>query len=559
MHFTKKHFTALVLISKLVFAQNFTKTDSLKGSKTRFRDFWDVKKYEVTVEPDFQNKSLKGKNIITFEIEKNVKNPVFQIDLMQPMKYKLITADKKFSHRREGDFIFIESTGNFKKGEKFIIEIEFSGKPKISENAPWDSGWVFSQDSNGLPFIGVAQEAAGASLWLPIKDIWSDEPDNGLILNILTPKNLIGIGNGRLIKTSETRDKKIWSWQVKNPINAYSIAPSVGDYVNFKDEFFGEKGKLDLDFWVLRENLEKAKKQFQQVKPMLAAMEFWFGPYPFYEDSYKLVETPFLGMEHQSNVAYGNGYKNGYLGKDWSGTGVGNLWDFIIVHESGHEWFANSVTASDPADMWIHEAFTCYSETLFIEKNFSKDDARKYILGIRKNILNDRPVQGQSGVRNSGSSDMYWKGAAMLHTIRTAIDDDEKFRTILRGISKKFYHKTVSGKEIEKYISENSGIDFSKIFDQYLRTTDIPVLEFFIKEGRLYYRYQNVVQGFNLPLQLNENQWISPNENWQHIRIIDGKSTRFNTENLVEFRQVKEPVFLNLKAGHDCINSGKHR
>ena len=264
-------------------------------------------------------------------------------------------------------------------------------------------------------------------------------------------------------------------------------------------------------------------------------------------------------MEHQSNVAYGNGYKNGYLGKDWSGTGVGNLWDFIIVHESGHEWFANSVTASDPADMWIHEAFTCYSETLFIEKNFSKDDARKYILGIRKNILNDRPIQGRCGVRNSGSSDMYWKVASMLHTIRTAIDDDENFRIILRGISKKFYHKTVSGKEIEKYISENSGIDFSKVFDQYLRTTDIPVLEFFTKEGRLYYRYQNVVQGFNLPLQLNENQWISPNENWQHIRIIDGKSTSFNTENLVEFRQVKEPVFFSLKAGHDCINSGKHR
>jgi aminopeptidase N len=271
-------------------------------------------------------------------------------------------------YKQDGDFIWIKTNKSFKKGEKYTIDVTYSGNPTIAKRAPWDGGWVFTKDENGNPWMSVADEGIGASIWLPTKDIWDDEPDNGVVMKIITPKDLVGVGNGRLISKKAEGDKMAYTWEVKNPINAYSIIPNIGKYVNFKDTFNGEKGKLDLDYWVIDYNLDKAKKQFQQVKPMLSAFEYWFGPYPFYEDSYKLVDSPYLGMEHQSNVAYGNGYQNGYLGRDLSGTGVGLNWDYIIIHESGHEWFANNITAKDQADMWIHESFTMYSE-VFSQKN----------------------------------------------------------------------------------------------------------------------------------------------------------------------------------------------
>lgn len=542
----KKLTYTLLFASGLVFGQffehdkAFTKQDTLKGSDTKFRNFWDVKKYDLSVEPDFAKKSIKGYNKISFEITRDVTDPVFQIDLQKPMKADKVEGNFPISNfKQDGDFIFVTAKKNFKKGEKYTLDVTYSGQPVIAKNAPWDGGWVFTKDENGNPWMSVADEGIGASIWLPTKDIWSDEPENGIIMKIITPNDLVGVGNGRLISKKAEGGKTAYTWEVKNPINAYSIIPNIGKYVNFKDTFSGEKGKLDLDYWVLDHNLEKAKKQFQQVKPMLSAFEYWFGPYPFYEDSYKLVDSPYLGMEHQSNVAYGNGYQNGYLGRDLSETGVGLKWDYIIIHESGHEWFANNITAKDQADMWIHESFTMYSEVLFVEKYMDKKSADIYGIGVRNMIQNDVPIIGKYGVRNEGSGDMYPKGANMLHTIRQVINNDEKFRQILRGLNKDFYHQTVTTKQIEDYLSSKSGIDLSTIFNQYLRTTKIPTLEYSQTGDSLKFRYTDVVKDLKLPVIINGDQTISPTENWQTVKLKKSSPVEFNKNYFINYTQTQ--------------------
>ena len=542
----KKLSYTLLLVSGLAFGQFFerdkvyTKQDTLKGSNTPFRDFWDVKKYNFSVEPDFEQKSIKGTNKISFEIIKDVTNPIFQIDLQQPMKAGKITASFPVaSSKQDGDFIFITAKKKFKKGEKYTIDVDYSGNPQIAKNAPWEGGWVFTEDKNGNPWMSPAVQGIGSSIWLPTKDIWSDEPDNGIVMKIITPNDLVGVGNGRLIDKKTSGNKTTYTWEVKNPINDYSIIPNIGKYVNFKDTFDGEKGKLDLDYWVLDYNLEKAKKQFEQVKPMLSAFEHWFGPYPFYEDSYKLVDSPYLGMEHQSNVAYGNDYQNGYRGKDLSGTGIGLKWDYIIIHESGHEWFANNITAKDEADMWIHESFTMYSEVLFTENYLDKKSADIYMIGLRGKIANDVPIIGKYGVRNEGSGDMYPKGANMIHTIRQVINNDEKFRQILRGLGKEFYHQTVTTKQIEDYISSKAGIDFSTVFDQYLRTIKIPTLEYTQNGDSLKFRYTNVVKNLKLPIIINGDQTINPTEEWQTVKLKKSTPVELNKNYYINYLSVQ--------------------
>jgi aminopeptidase N len=541
----KKLLLLSILISGVSQAQFFedakpTKIDTLKGSNTEFRNFWDVKKYDIVLEPNFEAKSIKGSNKISLTIEKDVKNPTFQIDLQKPMKADKITASFPIAEKKaDGDFIFLSTKKNFKKGEKYTIDIDYSGNPTIAKHAPWDGGWIFTKDKNGNPWMTAADEGIGASIWLPVKDIWSDEPDNGITFKIITPKDLVGVANGRLIKEEDLGEKKSWLWEVKNPINDYSIIPSIGKYVNFKDTFDGEKGKLDLDYWILDYNLDKAKKQFEQVKPMLSAFEYWFGPYPFYEDSYKIVESPHLGMEHQSNVAYGNNYGNGYLGRDLSGTGIGLKWDYIIVHESGHEWFANNITAKDQADMWIHESFTMYSEPLFVEKYMDKASAEKYIQGVRQMISNDKPIIGKYGIRNEGSGDMYPKGANMIHTIRQVINNDEKFRQILRGLNKEFYHQTVTSEQIQNYFSEKSGIDLSSIFKQYLTTVKIPTLEYKQNGNLLTYKWTNVVPNFNLPIRSTDGQELKPTEQSQTITLKSDKPVEFDKNYYIIVKQIQ--------------------
>ncbi len=516
--------------------EEYTRQDSLRGSNNEFRNWWDVKQYKVSVEPDYQLKKIKGKTTITFDKIAAQKSNLLQIDLQDPMIISAVILNGKniSDFKRDGNVYFIEVGKNIKNNAN-QLELIYSGNPKVAKNAPWDGGWIFAKDEKGRDWMSIAVQGLGASAWFPNKDYLGDEPDNGMELEIIIPnymddksnkgaklqiqKNLVGVGNGRLLSTKNLKDKTTYTWKVVNPINNYNIIPYIGHYVNFKDTYQGEKGKLDLDYYVLDYNLEKAKPQFEQAKLMLKSLEHWFGPYPFYEDSFKIIEAPHLGMEHQSGIAYGNKFKNGYLGRDLSGSGWGLKWDFIIVHEAGHEWFGNNITEKDVADMWIHESFTAYSETLFTETYYGKEAGSEYVRGTRESIQNDIPIIGVYGVNQEGSGDMYYKGANMIHTLRTWMNDDEKFRQMLRGLNKEFYHQTVTTEQIENYIAKFSGLDLKRFFDQYLRTIKIPTLELRENNNKVEYRYTNVVDGFTMPLRLKDSDvTINPTTNWQVIK-----------------------------------------
>ncbi|MGV0923168.1 M1 family metallopeptidase [Empedobacter tilapiae] len=503
----------------LTHKEEFTRQDSLRGTNNEFRNWWDVKKYKISVEPDYQSKLIKGKTTITFDKTAPQQSDLLQIDLQDPMMISAVKLNgKKISDfKRDGNVYFINVGKNIKNTSN-QLELEYNGNPRIAVKAPWDGGWIFVKDEKDRDWMSVAVQGLGASAWFPNKDYLGDKPDNGMELEIITPKDVVGVGNGRLVSKKEKNGKTTSTWKVVNPINNYNIIPYIGHYVNFKDTFEGEKGKLDLDYYVLDYNIDKAKSQFEQAKLMLKSFEHWFGPYPFYEDSFKIVEAPHLGMEHQSGIAYGNKFENGYLGRDLSGSGWGLKWDFIIVHEAGHEWFGNNITEKDVADMWIHEAFTAYSETLFTETYYGKDAASEYVRGTRKAIHNDIPIIGIYGVHKEGSGDMYYKGANMIHTLRTWMNNDEKFRQMLRGLNKEFYHQTVTTEQIENYIAKFSGLNLNAFFNQYLRTVKVPTLELKQNGNKVEHRYTNVVDGFAMPLRLKDSDvTINPTTNWQTI------------------------------------------
>ena len=511
---------------------SFTHQDTLRGSLNAERTWWDVTNYNISVQPDYNNKTIKGNNIIGFKV--TAPGKTMQLDMQEPMEIIAVSLESlPLTFQREGNVYHVQFPEELKTGSSQKINVSFAGKPREAIRPPWDGGWIWKQDANGNPWMSVACQGLGASVWYPCKDHQSDEPDNGATLSMIVPDSLVAVGNGRLKEKNNNNDGTVtWKWEVMNPINNYNIIPYIGKYVNFSETFNGEKGKLDCSYWVLDYDLEKAKTQFKQAALMLKCFEHWFGPYPFYEDGYKLVESPHLGMEHQSAVGYGNKFQNGYLGTDLSGTGWGLKWDFIIVHESGHEWFANNITSKDLADMWIHEGITNYSETLFTDCQFGKEAGNDYVIGTRKNIRNDIPVIGPYGVNMEGSGDMYYKGGNMMHTIRQVINNDEKFRQILRGLNKTFYHQTVTSQQIENYISKEAGINLSKLFDQYLRTIQIPVLEYSLKAGKLSYRWTNCVRGFNLPLKVmfKGERWLKPTEEWQSLGMYPENTDEFKVD-----------------------------
>jgi aminopeptidase N len=515
--------------------QKYTKADSLRGTINSNRDWWNVIHYDITVKPNIIRKEIEGVVTITNQAVKQ--GSKIQLDLQQPLivdsifmkgnnlatikTAKVVSKKVRFTH--QDDIILITLDKPKQKSEKFSIEVYYHGKPKEAVTPPWDGGWIWKKDKNNNPFVSVAVQGLGASAWYPCKDHQSDEPDKGASISVIVPDTLIAVANGKqfyppklvtneVLKETKSNHKK-YTWFVKNPINNYCIVPYIGKYVNFSDTLMGEKGKLELDYWVLDYNMEKAKKQFSQVKPMLRAFEYWFGPYPFYEDGYKIVEAPHLGMEHQSAIAYGNQYKNGYLGSDRSGKGGWGLkWDFIIVHESGHEWFANNITTKDIADMWVHESFTTYSETLFTEYYYGKNAANEYNFGQRINIRNDKAIIGDYGVNKEGSGDMYDKGSNMLHSIRNAIKNDSLFRKMLRKINQQFYHQTVTTQQIEAFICSELQFNFQPVFNQYLRNKTIPTLVFQVKADtqELTYYYKNCIPDFNLPIWLTEKIKLLP-------------------------------------------------
>ena len=499
--------------------QIFTRQDSLRGSITKERAWWDVKYYHLDIKVNPLDKTITGSNTIRYQVLKEYNR--MQIDLQNPMEiYKVLQDGKEVKYKREGNAFFIELIAPQIIGSTKEIIVFYGGKPKAAVNPPWDGGITWKKDNNGNPFIASSCQGLGASVWWPNKDHMYDEVES-MLISVNVPKDLMDVSNGRLQSVTELKDgTKTYNWIVLNPINNYGVNINIGDYVSFSEKYQGEKGNLDCNYYVLKDNFEKAKKQFQDAPRMLKAFENWFGPYPFYEDSYKLVEAPYLGMEHQSSVTYGNGFKNGYLGRDLSGTGWGLKFDYIIIHESGHEWFANNITYKDIADMWIHESFTDYSESLFLEYYYGKEAAYTYVRGLRKNIQNDKPIIGKYDVNNEGSSDMYYKGANMLHTLRQIVDDDAKWRTILRGLNSTFYHQTVTTKQIEDYLTKATGTELNPFFNQYLRDIRIPTLEYFFKDNKLGYRWTNCVSGFNMPLKIIVNgteKWLKPKTKWDTI------------------------------------------
>ncbi len=539
----KKIITSLLLISIGIscFSQEFTKADKLRGSITKERAWWNLTHYDLAVEVQPDKKFIKGINTISYTVLESGKK--MQIDLQPPMKIdKILQNGKKVSFSSNGNAHFLKLKQKQKKGNEYELTIYFSGKPPEAKNAPWDGGFSWKKDSNGKHFIATSNQGVGASIWWPNKDHYYDEPENGITMSITTPRDLMNVSNGRLTKMIDNGATKTWVWDVVNPINNYGVNINIGDYMHFGEKFEGLKGELDMDYYVLRENEEKAREQFLQAPLMMQAFEYWFGPYPFYEDSFKLVEVPYLGMEHQSSVTYGNKYQNGYLGTDLSDTGWGLRFDFIIIHESGHEWFANNITHIDVADMWIHEGFTAYSENLYLNYHYSDEASSEYVLGTRRLIKNDRPIIGTYNVNHEGSNDMYYKGANILHTVRQLVNDDKKWRSILKGLNRDFYHQTVSSKQVEEYISKHSEIDLVAFWNQYLRTIKIPKLEYNVENNNLEFRYINVVDGFEIPVIVlinGKEEWITPTSEWQTKEFLsDIKTTEIKQDFYVETEQL---------------------
>ena len=498
---------------------NFTRQDSLRGSITKERVWWDLKHYFLDIKVNPADSTITGSNAIQYKVLQPYN--VMQIDLQNPMEITKVTQDGvTLKYKREGNAFFITLTSEQNVGATKEIKVFYHGKPKVAVRPPWDGGITWKKDKNENSFIASSCQGLGASVWWPNKDHMYDEAE-GIKISVNVPGKLTDVSNGRLQNVKTLKDgTKTYTWVVKNPINNYGVNINIGDYVTFSEKYKGEKGDLDCTYYVLKDNLAKAKEQFKQVPLMLKAFEHWFGPYPFYEDSYKLVETAYLGMEHQSCVTYGNGYQNGYLGRDLSGTGWGLKFDFIIIHESGHEWFANNITYKDIADMWIHESFTNYSESLFVEYYYGKEAGYEYVRGTRNGIHNDKPIIGNYDVNSEGSGDMYPKGGNMLHTLRQIVNNDEKWRSILRGLNSTFYHQTVTTKQIEDYLSQQVGMDLNPFFNQYLRDIRIPTLEYTFQDNTLKYRWTNIVAGFDMPVKVALNGTevtLTPKADWSEF------------------------------------------
>jgi aminopeptidase N len=502
--------------------QVFTHADTLRGSIGPARAWWDVTFYDLHVRVQPTDSSISGWNGITYRVVQP--GTEMQIDLQQPLVIDSISqSGRALQYRRDGNAFFVTLVEPQHARQLQAVRVYYHGKPRTALRPPWDGGFIWKADSVGNRWVATANQGLGASVWWPNKDTQADEPDSQRVA-ITVPDPMIDVSNGRLRNTTKNSDgTTTYEWFVKEPINNYDVAVNAGSYAHYGEEYAGEAGPLTMDFWPLAIHLDAAKKQWAQATPMMRCFEHWFGPYPWYADGYKLVEAPHLGMEHQTAVAYGNHFLNGYLGRDLSHTGLGLKWDYIIVHESAHEWFGNNITTKDLADMWVHESFANYAESLFEECQDGKESGAKYVIGTRSNISNDRPIVAAYGVNREGSGDMYYKGGNMLHTIRQVIGDDEKWRGILRGVNSTFRHQTVTGEQVQRYISDHAGVNLSKIFEQYLTTTKIPVLEYDIAGGSLAYQWKNVIAGFDMPVRVTLTDsgftMIHPTEAPQKIRL----------------------------------------
>ena len=521
--------------------QSITRADTLRGSITPERAWWDLNHYHLAVEIFPETKSIKGSNTIRYRVLSE--HQVLQLDLQEPLKItSIVQAGEKLDFKREGAAHFVTLKKKQVPGTLEELLVSYEGQPKEAIRPPWDGGITWTKDSNGKPFIASSNQGIGSSIWWPLKDHPADEVDS-LMISVTVPKGLMDISNGRLVGIDMGQNTDTFHWSVVNPINDYGVNINIGDYVHFGEKYAGEKGTLDMDYFVLRENLEKAKVHFQDAGRMMKAFEHWFGPYPFYEDGFKLVDAPYLGMEHQSSVTYGNGYQMGYRGRDLSGTGWGLKFDFIIIHEAGHEWFANNITYKDVADMWIHESFTNYSESLFLDYHYGKEAGQEYVRGTRMNIANDRPIIGAYGVNQRGSGDMYYKGGNLLNMLREILNDDEKWRQILRDLNREFYHQTVTTKQVESFISQAFGTDLKPIFDQYLRDERVPVLEYYYSDNQtLNYRWISCLSSFTMPVDVEiagEKIRIQPKTTWSELKVKIKSEVKVDPDYYVGLSQMR--------------------
>ncbi len=518
-------FLGFMALSTGLLGQTFTRQDTLRGSITPERSWWDLVYYHLDITVNPADSTIKGSNSITYKVLSDV--VTMQIDLQPPLIITGVEENgRALEFRREGNAYFIDGLEKQAIGTIGTVKVMYEGRPRVSPNPPWSGGITWQRDEKGNPFVASSCQGDGASLWWPCKDHMYDEPDS-MLISVAVPKGLMNVSNGRLRKVEKGKKFTTYHWFVDNPINNYGVNINIGDYVHFSETYEGENGPLSMDYYVLPKDEKAAREQFKEAPRMMKAFEYWFGPYPFYEDGFKLVQVPYLGMEHQSSVTYGNGFQNGYRGRDLSSSGWGLKFDFIIVHESGHEWFANNITYKDIADMWIHESFTAYSENLFLDYYFGKEAAGAYTRGTRMNIQNEEPIIGIYNVNHSGSGDMYYKGANMLHMIRQIVNDDSLWRDVLRGLNKEFYHETVTTQMIESYMIKETGQALSPVFDQYLRDIRVPVLEYARKGNTLYYRWNNTIRRFKMPVDVS----------------VDGESVRLSVTNSWQTYEASSPDF----------------
>ncbi len=528
--------------------KEFPRADSLRGSLRPERTCYDVTFYDLKVKIDTANQSISGTSRIVFKTVEEFKT--MQIDLFENMNIVSIKSNgAELKYRREYNAVFVEMNSEMKRGSAGEIVVRFKGKPTIAKRAPWDGGFTWEYDNNGQSWIAVSCEGMGASCWWPCKDYLGDEPDSMSIwCNV--PQGLRCISNGKEIEQQQEKDTTTsFHWFVHYPINNYNVTLYVGDYVSFGDEYISRDGsKLGLDYYVMSYNLDKAKAQFLQVKPMLACYEKYLGKYPFWEDGYALVEAPYLGMEHQGAIAYGNKYLTGYAGKDYSKLGLD--FDYIIIHESGHEWWGNSVSCKDIADMWIHESFCTYTESIYVEAMFGHDTAMLYINAKKKQVGNKESIVGVYGVNEEGNGDMYNKGALFLNTLRTIVNDDTKWWSIFKGMcDTTFKMKNISYENVAMYFCKKTGMDLLPLFQQYLKFTKIPVFEYKLKkikkgEFELSYHWVTDVKKFKIPAVIttteNPRMFLKATNELQVTNIKLKKEADFKVNDTLLYVDIKK-------------------
>jgi len=493
-----------------------TRSELLRGEYGRYRANNDLLYYHLDVRVDPAKKSLSGKNTIQFRMLSDDNR--IQIDL-----HPSLTADRilfggaPLKYTREESAVFIDFPQKLKKGQVYSIEFHYSGIPAEIGNLT-KGGIGFKTDAHGKPFINTVCEGTGSSTWWPSKDQWHDEVDS-MKISVSIPNDLVDVSNGAFAGKTDLGDGYTrWDWTVHYPINSYDVSMNIGDYVHFTDTY----KDMTLNFYVLRDSLDKAKAQFGQAKGMLAAYEHYFGEYPFKKDGYKLVEATNAGMEHQSAVTYGNGFKNGYGGRDWTGVGVSPRFDFIIIHESGHEWFGNAVSAADRSDMWIHEGWTTYLEVLYVEYTYGYDDALKYVNGYKTKVQNRQPIIPPGGLMRTPPQDMYFKGALMLNTLRNVVNDDVRWFKLLHDLYQRFKYQNITTDDIVAFFNQQTGRNLTPVFNQYLRHTALPTLEltFNAESGTVAYRWQADERGFAMPIRVgSKSAWqiVEPTTEWKEM------------------------------------------